>query len=92
MGTMNWRKVPSNWAADLTNERSEQMIKWIDIVETNPKDPEYARTSSLEASNPEQLTVTGNLPHGYTFRPKTAADRDALIEWLNALTFTGAQS
>ena len=62
-------------------------LQWIDIVETDPKDPEYARTSSLEASSPDHLTVTGNLPHSYTVRPKTAADRDALVEWLNALTF-----
>ena len=41
------------------------------------------RTSSL-LLNEECITVMGVLPHNYTFNPKTVADADKLIEWLQA--------
>lgn len=53
-------------------------LKFIDIVSTDPQ--ETARKSSLQLT-PNGLTVLGNLPHAYTFRPATAADAKLLSDW-----------
>lgn len=50
------------------------------------------RSTSLSISDKRPLTAgllgcLGVIPHGSYFRPKTAADRDALVEFLNALEY-----
>ena len=61
------------------------MPKWIDIICTG-KEP---RVSTLAIFNrkPAELYVMGNLPHGYTFKPTTAKDRDRLCNWLESLQY-----
>ena len=64
------------------------MTQFIDIVDAVPSDPEYTRGSSLQVTA-NGLIVLGNLPHGYTFKPRDARNRDALIAYLAGLTFDG---
>lgn len=64
-------------------------IKNIGIVETGTGDNSpRVSTLALYGSAPGEIFVLGNLPHGYTFRPTTARDRDALCNWLQSLTYT----
>lgn len=42
---------------------------------------------SLSESDPYWLSILGELPHGFDWRPRSAADRDALVEWLRGLDF-----
>ena len=55
------------------------MTDFIDIVDAKPTDPEYTRGSTLQVT-PDGLQVLGNLPHGYTFKPKTARDAAKLAD------------
>jgi len=59
---------------------------FINIIETNG-DKDCPRKSTLLAYPGKCLDILGNLPHGYEFKPATAADRDSLIEWLNTLEY-----
>lgn len=57
-------------------------LNWIDVIE-----PKTGRTSALAIGGRDDnglLTVTGVLPHGTQIEPKTRADADKLIEWLQA--------
>ncbi len=56
-------------------------MKFIDIKQVNGD-----RVSNLQTGD-GALVVLGNLPHGYGFAPKTAKDRDALVEWLQRLKY-----
>lgn len=60
--------------------------EYISLIETGSREP---RTSSLAIFEPNALNicVIGILPHGYTFRPKTTADRDALVSYLQNMEF-----
>ena len=60
-------------------------MRFIDIEETDSKD-KFPRVSSL-LIKADSLQVIGNLPHGYSFRPKNARVRDLLVQWLNSLKF-----
>lgn len=56
-------------------------MKWIDIYSEKDK-----RSSSLlvgDLAQGQYLEVTGNLPHGYQFAPKSRDDAFNLIDWLN---------
>ncbi len=61
-------------------------IEYIDIIETDPTDSEWPRMSSLRIK-PDSLTVIGELPHGYEWRPRTNAQRDKMIAWLSTLSY-----
>ena len=64
-------------------------IEFIDIIETNPSNPEWPRQScfSLTDREPDALRVVGVLPHGYEWRPKNAQACQELIAWLSSLEF-----
>ncbi len=64
-------------------------IEFIDIIETNPSNPEWPRQScfSLTDREPNSLRVVGVLPHGYEWRPRTSQARHELIAWLSSLEY-----
>lgn len=60
--------------------------EYFDLIEVT--DIDQPRTSSLGVSpGIDQMRVVGILPHGYCFRPKTARDRDNLVDWLIQLEY-----
>lgn len=54
------------------------MLKFIDIQD------QTGRTSAVEASSPDALEVVGGIRHCDKIQPKTVADAEKLISWLNA--------
>ena len=73
--------------------------KYINLIEAPPICENYPRTSALglnmkkvkrngiEWLIPESFRVVGVLPHGYSFRPKNAAERDGLVRLLNDMEY-----
>lgn len=59
---------------------------FISITE-NGSGAELPRLSTLQITK-AGLCVLGNLPHGYTFKPSNARERDRLCSYLQSLTFT----
>lgn len=63
---------------------------FIDLVQVKEGETDL-RTSTLIAEAEDEdttgLTVLGNLPHGYAFKPKRSVDRDALVSWLHTLDY-----
>ena len=45
-----------------------------------------ARVSTLQTGN-DGLTVLGNLPHGYTFKPTNETERDRLVSYLQSINY-----
>ena len=73
--------------------RAIMTMQWIGLVETGDDIAEPRHSSLGRCSRkPAELIVTGNLPHGYTFRPLTYLDRDRLIDWLESLQYPGVES
>jgi len=62
-------------------------MNFIDIIQTNDEEPRSS-TLGISKNYPDSLMVLGVLPHNYTFRPKTASDRDNLIHWLKELNYS----
>lgn len=60
-------------------------MNYISVIESGTGD-DSPRVSTLEVTD-KGLCVLGNLPHGYTFKPLTAADRGALCNYLQSLNF-----
>lgn len=59
---------------------------FIGITETGTRAENPARVSTLHITA-DGLTVLGNLPHGYTFKPTDALQRDKLCNYLQSLEF-----
>ncbi len=71
---------------------TESKLEFIELIETNPIDLEWPRTSSLAINSrshqkPGTLRTVGELPHCYEWQPKTAKSRDRLIEILQAIEY-----
>lgn len=65
------------------------IIGFINLIQSGGQIVDRPRSSSLTpTSDGESLAVVGVLPHGYVFRPKTARDRDALVEYLKQLEYS----
>jgi len=61
-------------------------LNFIDIIQTGkPVTADDWPRSSHFIVGDDHLQVGGNLPHGYTWRPRTNSDRDALVNWLQSL-------
>ena len=65
------------------------MTTYVDIVDTAQDGDKYQRHSTLMLSHnaPRQISVLGNLPHAYDFRPTTPADRDRLVSFLLDISY-----
>lgn len=67
---------------------------FIDIIEVpfneQLKGYDAPRTSCFGVSKnyPSALSVIGELPHNYYFKPKTGLDRDKLVSFLERLEYT----
>lgn len=57
-------------------------LQFITIIDQTGRTSSLAHGGNAHYQPPATLSVLGNLPHGYTIRPHTEADRVALIQWL----------
>lgn len=65
-------------------------VKFIGITESGTG-AAMPRVSTLQITE-DGLCVLGNLPHGYTFAPTTARDRDKLCNWLQSQNYMEVRS
>ena len=65
-------------------------IRFIDLIEVPTRgDTANPRVSSLAITDraPNVLRVVGGLEHGCEFQPKTPAERDELVEYLQSIEY-----
>lgn len=79
---------------NILHNRGNDSMYFIDLIEVthneNLKGYDAPRTSSFGVSKnyPGCLSVIGVLDHNYYFKPKTGADRDKLVTFLERLEYT----
>ena len=84
---------------DILNNKGNASMKFIDLIEVIHNSP--GRRTSLTAGDPPRtsalgisrnrvgsVSVIGVLPHNYDFKPKSGADRDMLVRWLQQLDYS----
>lgn len=60
---------------------------YLSITHTGTGAASPPRVSTLQTTD-RGLCVLGNLPHGYTFKPTNAKERDRLCSYLQSLEYT----